>query len=87
MRFAFFLSIRPEDGNMLALATGASLPQACGDGTMLKAAYRFFDNREEWGAFGCMSAISRSGADPGQMAGEYLPRTLRAARRGHYFTR
>jgi hypothetical protein len=54
---------------------------------MLKAAYRFIDNREEWGAFDCMSAISRSGADPGQMAGEYLPRTLRAARRGHYFTR
>lgn len=49
MRFA--LSTRVEDGNMLALATGALLPEACGDRTMLKAAYRFFDNeaREEWG--------------------------------------
>jgi hypothetical protein len=73
---------------MLALATGASLPEACGDRTMLKAAYRFFDNREEWGALDCMSAISRNGADAGgQMAGEYLPRTLRAACRGHYLTR
>jgi hypothetical protein len=35
-----------------------------------------------------MSAISRSGADAGgQMAGEYLPRTLRAARWEHYLTR
>ena len=44
MRFAFFLSTRAEDGNMLALATGASLPEAFGDRAMLKAAYRFFDN-------------------------------------------
>jgi hypothetical protein len=33
-----------EVATMLALATGASLPEACGDRAMLKAAYRFFDN-------------------------------------------
>jgi hypothetical protein len=36
-----------EVATMLALATGASLPEACGERAMLKAAYRFFDSARD----------------------------------------